>query len=225
MLDVVEARAAATHGIALSCPGPEDAAYIIFTSGSTGRPKGCVLPHRGLQVSWPAVNRHVGSNVDHHLALPDGRRRLMLTAPTCPFSAGPTSLACGAAPAGQRVYHHVQVGRAVGNRKCRKVSMKRRCCVSWCRHLCLRTSVLSPHAPKNTCSNTISFDAHVLQLFPPLVVGATLIIAKPGGHLDPGAHQFGAQSKTPMQRIEVLSCCCVLPHDIVSMPHVGLQAT
>jgi non-ribosomal peptide synthetase-like protein len=35
-------------------------------------------------------------------------------------------------------------------------------------------------------SNTISFDAHVLQVFPPLTVGATLIIARPEGHFDPG---------------------------------------
>lgn len=34
-------------------------------------------------------------------------------------------------------------------------------------------------------SNTISFDAHVLQMFPPLTVGACLVIAKPKGHLDP----------------------------------------
>ena len=34
-------------------------------------------------------------------------------------------------------------------------------------------------------SNTISFDAHVLQVFPPLTVGASLIVAKPEGHFDP----------------------------------------
>jgi non-ribosomal peptide synthetase component F len=34
-------------------------------------------------------------------------------------------------------------------------------------------------------SNTISFDAHVLQVFPPLTVGASLVIAKPEGHFDP----------------------------------------
>lgn len=34
-------------------------------------------------------------------------------------------------------------------------------------------------------SNTISFDAHVLQMFPPLTVGACLIIAKPMGHVEP----------------------------------------
>ena len=34
-------------------------------------------------------------------------------------------------------------------------------------------------------SNTISFDAHVLQVFPPLTVGACLVIAKPEGHFDP----------------------------------------
>jgi amino acid adenylation domain-containing protein len=34
-------------------------------------------------------------------------------------------------------------------------------------------------------TNTISFDAHVLQVFPPLVVGAKLVIASPRGHLDP----------------------------------------
>ena len=34
-------------------------------------------------------------------------------------------------------------------------------------------------------SNTISFDAHVLQIFPPLTIGATLVVAKPKGHFDP----------------------------------------
>jgi len=34
-------------------------------------------------------------------------------------------------------------------------------------------------------SNTISFDAHVLQVFPPLTVGGCLVIAKPDGHFDP----------------------------------------
>lgn len=35
-------------------------------------------------------------------------------------------------------------------------------------------------------SNTISFDAHVLQVFPPLAVGGCLVIAKSDGHFDPG---------------------------------------
>jgi len=34
-------------------------------------------------------------------------------------------------------------------------------------------------------SNTISFDAHILQLMPPLTLGAKLVIAKPKGHMDP----------------------------------------
>ncbi|KAI3432787.1 hypothetical protein D9Q98_010372 [Chlorella vulgaris] len=34
-------------------------------------------------------------------------------------------------------------------------------------------------------TNTVSFDAHVLQLYPPLVVGAKLVLASPKGHLDP----------------------------------------
>ena len=34
-------------------------------------------------------------------------------------------------------------------------------------------------------SNTISFDAHILQLMPPLTVGGKLVIAKPKGHMDP----------------------------------------
>jgi len=33
-------------------------------------------------------------------------------------------------------------------------------------------------------ANTINFDAHVLQMFPPLSVGASLVIATPLGHLD-----------------------------------------
>jgi amino acid adenylation domain-containing protein len=37
---------------------------------------------------------------------------------------------------------------------------------------------------KVAMTNTISFDAHVLQVYPPLCVGGTLAIAKPGGHLD-----------------------------------------
>lgn len=35
-------------------------------------------------------------------------------------------------------------------------------------------------------TSTMSFDAHVLQLFPTLMVGASLILASPKGHLDPG---------------------------------------
>ena len=34
-------------------------------------------------------------------------------------------------------------------------------------------------------TNTINFDVHVNQMFPPLTVGASLVIAKPDGHLDP----------------------------------------
>lgn len=34
-------------------------------------------------------------------------------------------------------------------------------------------------------SNTISFDAHVLQVMPPLFLGATMVIARPKGHMDP----------------------------------------
>ena len=34
-------------------------------------------------------------------------------------------------------------------------------------------------------SNAIGFDAHILQSFPPLAAGSTLVIAKAGGHLDP----------------------------------------
>jgi hypothetical protein len=34
-------------------------------------------------------------------------------------------------------------------------------------------------------SNTISFDAHILQVMPPLTLGAKLVIAKPKGHMDP----------------------------------------
>ena len=33
-------------------------------------------------------------------------------------------------------------------------------------------------------TNTINFDVHVNQVFPPLTVGASLVIAKPDGHLD-----------------------------------------
>lgn len=33
-------------------------------------------------------------------------------------------------------------------------------------------------------TNTINFDVHINQVFPPLVVGASLVIAKPEGHLD-----------------------------------------
>jgi non-ribosomal peptide synthetase component F len=33
-------------------------------------------------------------------------------------------------------------------------------------------------------TNTINFDVHVNQVFPPLTVGASLVIAKPEGHLD-----------------------------------------
>lgn len=33
--------------------------------------------------------------------------------------------------------------------------------------------------------NTIGFDAHIIQGFPPLTVGATLVVAKPEGHVDP----------------------------------------
>jgi len=35
-------------------------------------------------------------------------------------------------------------------------------------------------------TNTINFDVHINQVFPPLTVGAALIIAKPDGHLDAG---------------------------------------
>ena len=48
---------------------------------------------------------------------------------------------------------------------------------------------LTPHAAGHTdvvvFSNTIGFDAHIIQAFPPLVVGATLVVARPQGHLDP----------------------------------------
>ena len=32
---------------------------------------------------------------------------------------------------------------------------------------------------------TINFDVHIIQLFPPLLVGAALVVAKPTGHTDP----------------------------------------
>jgi len=34
-------------------------------------------------------------------------------------------------------------------------------------------------------SNTISFDAHILQVMPPLFLGAKMVIARPKGHMDP----------------------------------------
>lgn len=34
-------------------------------------------------------------------------------------------------------------------------------------------------------TNTICFDVHILQIFSPLVVGGSLVIAKPDGHTDP----------------------------------------
>ena len=34
-------------------------------------------------------------------------------------------------------------------------------------------------------TSTMSFDAHVLQMYPPLLVGASLVLATPKGHLDP----------------------------------------
>ena len=34
-------------------------------------------------------------------------------------------------------------------------------------------------------SNTISFDAHVLQVYPAMYLGCRLVIARPKGHMDP----------------------------------------
>jgi len=33
-------------------------------------------------------------------------------------------------------------------------------------------------------TNTINFDVHINQVFPPLTVGAGLVVLKPDGHLD-----------------------------------------
>ena len=33
-------------------------------------------------------------------------------------------------------------------------------------------------------TNTINFDVHINQVFPPLTAGASLVVAKPEGHLD-----------------------------------------
>jgi non-ribosomal peptide synthetase component F len=35
-------------------------------------------------------------------------------------------------------------------------------------------------------NNTVNFDAHVMQVLPPLATGASLVVVKPKGHLDAG---------------------------------------
>ena len=49
---------------------------------------------------------------------------------------------------------------------------------------CLSSHV-ADHKDVVVFSNTIGFDAHIVQAFPPLVVGGTLVVARPQGHLDP----------------------------------------
>lgn len=74
-------------------------------------------------------------------------------------------------------------------------------------------------------SNTISFDAHVIQAFPALTVGATLVIAKPEGHLDP-AYITGL-----MHEHRVTGMICTVPtlakeyvKELQGVPYMGMKA-
>ena len=54
-------------------------------------------------------------------------------------------------------------------------------------------------------SNTINFDASIIQAFPPLIAGASLVLAKPEGHLDP------AYIVQLMLTHQVTSMICTVP--------------